>query len=318
MRTTIAFLTLALVPAGPATADDVDPAKQTHKVGDSRTDRTGKTMMWIPPGEFMMGSNRGPDKDERPAHKVTITKPFWMDQKEVTRAEFAACVKAGVCVWALRERKRPIKPKGVGQKANWGLKYCGGKQYRAPGDHPLECVDYHEARYFCETWRGARLPTEAEWEWAGRGGLHGKRFPWGNENPQRTRADFGRYYGTGPVGRYPANGYGLFDMAGSVWEWTEDWYDRRLYKKGEQTDPRGPCAGEMKCPGFKHRTMRGGSWITGSLGMRVTYRNHHKTWNRFSVVGVRCAAPVDPAPPAKTVEGSDGDKPEEPGEPPQE
>ncbi|MFT5433838.1 MAG: sulfatase modifying factor 1, partial [Myxococcota bacterium] len=151
----------------------------------------------------------------------------------------------------------------------------------------------NEARHYCEEWRGGRLPTEAEWEWAGRGGLEGKRYPWGNDRPSRKLAIFGQYYGTKPVGTYPPNGYGLYDMAGNVWEWTDDWYDGRLYRKGAQVDPRGPCPGAARCPGHRHKTMRGGSWITGSLGMRVSYRNHHKTWNRFSVVGVRCAFDVE-------------------------
>ena len=290
----LAFLAFLLSPMGAARADDVEKGPPPRQIGDENVDSTGKNMKWIPSGEFRMGDDRGPDKDERPAHEVRITRPFWMDTYEVTRGEFAACVKAGVCVWPLEKRTRDIKPKGASQKANWGLKYCGGKQFRAPADHPLECVDYHEARYYCEVWRGARLPTEAEWEWAARGGLAGKRYPWGDEVPSRERAHFGQYTGAGKTGRYPPNGYGLYDMAGSVWEWVNDWYDPDAYKKKNREDPQGPCPGKMKCLGHRHRTMRGGSWITGSLGMRVSYRNHHKTWNRFSVVGMRCVRDASP------------------------
>ena len=272
-----------------AIADNLHPEQTPRKAGDTVVDRTGKPMVLIPAGQFTMGDKHDHDRDARGAHKVRITRAFYMDKYEVTRGDFAACVKAGVCFWPLGERTRPITPTGSTQRENWGLKYCGPKMFRAPADHPLTCVDYNEARYYCEAWRGGRLPTEAEWEYAGRGGLEGKQFPWGSEQPTSKLAHFGQYHGTGAVGRYPANGYGLFDMAGSVWEWTNDWYDANYYAHSPVEDPKGECDDAPKCPGHPHRTMRSGSWITGSLGMRVTYRNHHKTWNRFEVVGVRWA-----------------------------
>ncbi len=237
----------------------------------------------------MMGSDRGPDADERPAHKVAITRPFYLDEHEVTRGDYQECVNAGVCVWPLKRRRRPIQPLGRTQRENWGLKYCGAKALRTPRNHPLTCVNYHEARHYCEEWRGGRLPTEAEWEWAGRGGLKKKRYAWGNERPTRKRALYGKYTGTARVGSYPPNGYGLYDMAGNVWEWTSDWYHASYYTRSPYADPTGPCAGKEKCNVSRHRTMRGGSWITGSMGLRITYRNHHRAWNRFTVVGVRCA-----------------------------
>ncbi len=257
----------------------------------SRRDATGKLMVSLPPGVYMMGDNAGPEEDERPAHQVTLTRGFWLDQYEVTRGDFASCVEAGVCFYPRRERQKSLGPLGPTQEDNWGMKYCNQEMPLGPSDHPLTCINYDEARAYCEDWRGGRLPTEAEWEWAARGGLEKKRFPWGGEPPTRARALFGQFDGTKPVGSYAPNGYGLFDMAGNVWEWTSDFYDGALYHKGPQVDPIGPCpSSQPKCPGYFHRTMRGGSWITGSLGMRVTYRNHHKHWNRFSVVGLRCAA----------------------------
>ena len=246
-------------------------------------------MILIPTGQFMMGSDRGPDADERPAHRVAITRPFYLDEHEVTRGDYQECVNAGVCVWPLKRRRRPIQPLGRTQRENWGLKYCGAKALRTPRNHPLTCVNYYEARHYCEEWRGGRLPTEAEWEWAGRGGLKKKRYAWGNERPTRKRALYGKYTGTARVGSYPPNGYGLYDMAGNVWEWTSDWYHASYYTRSPYADPTGPCAGKEKCNVSKHRTMRGGSWITGSMGLRITYRNHHRAWNRFTVVGVRCA-----------------------------
>jgi formylglycine-generating enzyme required for sulfatase activity len=266
-------------------------------LGDSKKDATGKLMLFIPGGELVMGDARGPDDDEQPPHLVRLTQGFWMDQHEVTRGEYQACVKAGRCLWPLRKRKRPIKPLGKTQKDNWALKYCPAKAFRGPPDHPVACLNYNEARWFCDEWRSARLPTEAEWEWAARGGLDRKRYTWGAQNPSHSRAHYGRYTGTGPVGRYPPNGYNLFDMAGSVWEWTSDWYDNQYYQHSPKDDPKGPCAGEALCPGHRHKTMRGGSWITGTLGLRLTYRNHHNPWNRFTVVGVRCVIgqEADPA-----------------------
>ena len=280
-----------LLAAPPYFADDAGhrPPPSRHKVGDKLTDPTGKRMVFIPPGAFTMGRNHGYDKDERPAHPVRLTRGFWLDQTDVTRGEFAASVKAGQCVWPRTRRKNPIRPKPGGSKGNWGQKYCGLAMFWDPPDHPLECVDYNEARFFCEEWRGGRLPTEAEWEWAARGGQDEPKYPWGNDPPSRTLARFGVYSGTVPVASYRPNGYQLFDMAGNVWEWTDDWYDRHYYSRSPEKDPRGPCPGESKCRGFQHRTMRGGGWMTGPTGMRITYRNHHKVWNRFTVVGVRCA-----------------------------
>jgi formylglycine-generating enzyme required for sulfatase activity len=313
------LVALALL-AAPAFADDRPPstpppnaARDSNETGDEddtvpttvrsasipartfvrRSDPTGKVMVQIPAGTFVMGNNSGPEQDERGEHEVTISQPFWMDQYEVTRAEFAACVKAGVCVYPRRERTRPVVPVGVTQKDNWGLKYCGQEMPYGPTEHPLTCVNYDEARFYCEVWRGGRLPTEAEWERAARGGAEQKLFPWGNDPPSKKLALFGQFYGTKPVGSYPPNAFGLYDVVGNVWEWTSDWYDP-VYPRSPQVDPIGPCPSEdARCPGYPHRTMRGGSWITGSLGMRNTYRNHHKHWNRFSVVGVRCTRSLE-------------------------
>lgn len=294
---TVSFASLLLCVAGFGSAQAVVPGAVEESAAapapSVRVDRTGKRMVLIPPGTFKMGDNRGPEDDERPAHQVTLTRGFYLDQYEVTRGDFAACVKAGVCFYPRRERMRPIVPLGPTQKDNWGLKYCNQEMPFGPPEHPLTCVNYDESKLYCEVWRGGRLTTEAEWEWAARGGIEHARFPWGDEPPTRSRALFDQFYGTKPVGNYAPNGYGLYDIAGSVWEWTEDWYDGKLYSKGATTDPKGPCPGELECRGYNHRTMRGGSWATGSLGMRVTYRNHHRGWNRFSVVGVRCAASVD-------------------------
>ncbi len=255
-------------------------------------DKTGKEMVLIRPATFWMGDNKDFDDDARPAHEVRITKPYYLDRYEVTRGDFEKCVKAGKCTWPMGPRKSKIAPRGSTQRDNWGLKYCGAKMYHEPADHPLTCVNFHEAKAYCETWRGGRLPSEAEWELAARGGLDRKRFPWGDDPPTRKLAIYETYRGTMPVGTYPPNGFGLYEMAGNGWAWTADWYSGNYYRKSPKDDPRGPCPPNAeKCEGTQqHRAMRGGSWITGGYGLRVTYRNHHLPWNRFEVVGFRCLA----------------------------
>ena len=234
--------------------------------------------------------------DATPLHRVTLTRGFWLDRTEVTRGEFAACVAAGRCRWPLAARGAPAPVRPGGLAANQANKKCAGKMMRRPDDLPVTCVTYEVARRYCEEWRGGRLPTEAEWEWAARGGLPGRRYPWGDGPPRARRARFGTTRGPVRVGSYPPNGYGLFDMAGNVWEWTNDWYDRRAYRRGDVSDPRGPCGGARVCRGARRRTLRGGGWMSGAGGLILAYRNAHQLKDHYTVVGFRCArdAPSHP------------------------
>jgi len=235
------------------------------------TDQYGVQMKLIPAGEFQMGRESG-ESDEKPVHAVYLD-AFYMDVYEATNARFALCVEGGVCE----------KP---------GCDTYGNSTY---DDHPVVCVDWEQARKYCE-WRGARLPTEAEWEKAARGGLEGKLYPWGDESPVCEKgATNGAKFdddagcnatGTEPVGSYSANGYGLFDMAGNVWEWVWDWYSETYYSSSLSKNPSGPESGS-------YRVLRGGSWYKYWLVVRAAYRHYITPSNRTGDIGFRCAFPQE-------------------------
>jgi sulfatase modifying factor 1 len=228
-------------------------------------------MVYIPAGEFTMGSDRG-EKNEKPVHKVYLG-AYYIDKYEVTVDNYAACVKAGFC-----------------NEPDTG-KYCNrGKSGR--GRHPVNCVDWSQARAYCE-WRKKRLPTEAEWEKAARG-TDGREYPWGSEKASCRYAvmkDGGDGCGmdrTWPVGSKPAGAspYGAMDMAGNVWEWVADWYDNKYYHKSPESNPKGPDSGT-------YRVLRGGSWYYDPGYLRASYRGLLNPSNRYSGVGFRCASSGD-------------------------
>jgi len=234
----------------------------------------------IPGGCFDMGDhfNEG-ETHELPLHQVCITS-FYMDVNEVTNAEYADCVNAGACT-----------PPG-NQAGNTRPWYYGNQTYV---DHPVIYVDWQQAGEYC-AWSGKRLPTEAEWEYAARGGLSGSRY-FDGDNISCSDANYGRYSSsaecwnydgldndTHAVGSYPPNGYGLFDVAGNVWEWTGDWYGETYYSSSPLNDPPGPSSGD-------YRVMRGGCYGngTGSLNrLRVAFRESFPSAQNPSI-GFRCA-----------------------------
>jgi formylglycine-generating enzyme required for sulfatase activity len=210
-------------------------------------------MALIPAGEFWMGSENG-NSDEQPVHKVYLN-AFYMDIYETTNALYEKCVQAKVC--------KPLVSSGQ-------------------ADHPVINVTWDQARTFCE-WRNARLPTEAEWEKAARGGLEGKLYPWGGESPDCQRANFRGCVGdTSQAGSYPANGYGLFDMAGNVWEWVADWYGANYYASSPSEKPAGPDSGDS-------RVVRGGSWYVSANVVRSAVRYAYAPADRSSNLGFRCS-----------------------------
>ncbi len=165
-------------------------------------------------------------------------------------------------------------------------------------DHPIVNVTWEDAKTYCE-WAGGRLPTEAEWEYAARGGQQGLKYPWGNE-VSHEQANYGadkccsglaagrdQWEYTSPVGSFPESEFGLYDMAGNVSEWLADWYDEDYYKNAPIVDPQGPASGEL-------RVLRGGSWVNNPEVLRTSNRFRDQPDLRVSNVGFRCAREVSP------------------------
>lgn len=227
-------------------------------------------MVLIPAGAFQMGGSRY--DNENPIHTVTLN-AFLMDVYEVTNANYANCVAAGKC--------QPPADKSSSTRSD----YYDNEQYV---NYPVLFVSWNGAKTYCE-WRGARLPTEAEWEKAARGGLEGKQYPWGDIAPVCTHdAENGaQFYGcatkdTIAVGSFAPNGYGLFDMAGNTWEWVNDWYDENYYRLSPSFNPLGPIDGDKKA-------LRGGGWHYAFSSLRVAYRGWYDAADR-SATSFRCAA----------------------------
>jgi formylglycine-generating enzyme required for sulfatase activity len=227
-------------------------------------------MARIPAGEFLMGCSPGDAicrSEEKPAHTVWVAE-FWLDATEVTLAAYLGCVKAGKCANLV-----------TGDKCTWGV--AGRDQ------HPVNCVDWHQAKAYCAS-SGKRLPTEAEWERAARGGTGG---PYPGE--LEAIAWYGGNSGgaTHPVGLKQPNAYGLYDMIGNVWEWCADWFGESTYQGSPARSPTGPETG-------KERVVRGGSWNHGAEFLRVSFRGTAPptAGAGYFTYGFRCAASAPPGP----------------------
>jgi sulfatase modifying factor 1 len=310
-------------------------------------------MVWIPGGEFSMGAQDPPDMndtvgmqattDSRPVHRAYVD-GFWMDATEVTNEQFAAFVKATNYVTVAERKPRqedfPTAPPEnltagsvvfsppnhavpLNDHFQW-WSYVDGASWRDPlgpqssikGKErlPVVHVAYEDALAYAQ-WAGTRLPTEAEWEFAARGGLSGQVFPWGNEfkkdghwmaNTHQGHfpdhdAGADTFTGIAPVAQFPPNGYGLYDVGGNVWEWVSNWYRPDYYAQLAETgtvarNPQGPADPfDPSEPGVKKRVHRGGSFLctdqycsryavgTRGKGEGSTGTNH---------LGFRCVKPV--------------------------
>ena len=309
------------------------------------TSKTG--MVSIPGGEFMMGAdNNQADPDEYPKHKV-ILDPFWMDQHEVTNDQFAKFVQStGYITTAERkpdweELKKQLPPdtpkpdesllvasslvfsppsKEVDLNdysqwwswvpgANWKHPEGPGSSIEGKGNYPVIHVSWDDAMAYCK-WAGKRLPTEAEWEYASRGGLINKIYPWGDEHINKGKAkantwegnfpyrntEFDRFSGIAPVQSFPPNAYGLYDMAGNVWEWCSDNYRNDYYQQINKPEgiknPSGPPDSfDPVEPYTPKRVSRGGSFMCNESycsGYRVARRMKSSPDSGMSNLGFRC------------------------------
>ncbi|MCF6199235.1 MAG: formylglycine-generating enzyme family protein [Hyphomicrobiaceae bacterium] len=220
--------------------------------------------VYIPPGTFMMGcaSSTGCMGDEKPVHRVTISKGFYMSKYETTWEQWDACVADGGC------------DNGPVNQADGSCDNDGDGGF-GRGNRPVFNVSWNDAIAYAKwlslkTGQRWSLPTEAQWEYAARAGSKTK-YSWGNsigKNKANCDGCGGRWNGskTSPVGSFPANPFGLHDMQGNVWEWVFDGYG--AYKRGAQTDPKGP-----HWFWISFRTVRGGSWVNYGRSLRSANRN---------------------------------------------
>jgi sulfatase modifying factor 1 len=270
-------------------------------------------------GSFRMGSDDpevNPGDGEGPVREVTLS-PFWISRRTVTNAEFAGFVReTGYRTGAERFgwsyvfasflpahlRRGAQRPEavpwwcGVGN-AFWAAPEGPGSDVDDRLDHPVVHVDHGDALAYC-AWAGLRLPTEAEWEYAARGGLEGKRYAWGDELtpdgrhqcniwqgdfPVRNTVEDG-YRGTAPAESFEPNGFGLYCVAGNVWEWCSDWWATEHPSAGAR-DPQGPADGQV-------RVMRGGSYLCHRSycnRYRVAARTNNDPSSCSGNIGFRCA-----------------------------
>ena len=239
--------------------------------GDGNSGHPPAGMAAIPAGCFDLGDAFGEgDGDELPVHHVCLTSDFYLDVHLVTNAEYQACADAAECT-----------PPGYANS------YTRAAYYRNPAydNFPVIYIDWNQATVYC-AWAGKRLPTEAEWEYAARGGRSGSRYLWGDtiSGADANFWDSGDPWDndTSETGFYAPNGYGLYDMAGNVWEWVNDRYSPSYYSLSPSDDPPGPDTGSS-------RVVRGGSWSVDTINLRVSNRLNYDPAQIGSLLGFRCA-----------------------------
>jgi formylglycine-generating enzyme len=312
----------------------------------TRPDTTTEGMVWIGGSEYLMGGdNDQASPDEYPKHAVKI-KGFWMDATEVTNAQFAQFVAATAYItvaervptWedmkkllppdtprppdsvfvagslVFQKTKNEVNLSDYGQwwafvkAANWRQPQGSGSSIKGQDKLPVVHIAWEDALAYCK-WAGKRLPTEAEWELAARGGQHGKIYPWGNENVDagkpKTNSWQGKFpylnlktdgfEGLAPVKSFAPNGYGVYDMAGNVWEWCFDWYRADYYASFQNQvadNPSGPLSSlDPDEPFTPKRVVRGGSFLCNDgycSGYRVARRMKSSADTGLDHTGFRC------------------------------
>ena len=235
--------------------------------------------VFIPEGAFQMGSNEG-ESHERPVHRVFLNS-FYMDSYPVTNAEYARFL--NVFGNRVENGKKWLDHEGPLSSFLCKVYKKDGRFFAKPGyeNHPVVKVTWYGARAYAR-WAGKRLPTEAEWEKAARGGLEGQKYAYGRCLIVKW-ANVGGFNATTPVGAYPPNGFGIYDVVASVWQWCDDWYDPEYYSKSPYRNPQGPEAGSQK-------VLRGGSWFhKDSWRVAVRLADDPLSRNFCFVTGFRCA-----------------------------
>ncbi len=273
--------------------------KAISELPRTMTGRNGMEMLLVPAGEFQMGSSDGEDGEE-PVHTVYLNS-FYIDKHEVTNAQYRR----------FTQISGHRLPEGEGYvNGEWQHGFMPWRYEKSNNDNqPVVCVSWEDAKAYAE-WTGKRLPTEAEWEKAARGGLVGKKYPWGDKDPDGTQCNFADtntdyawsshasdgYGYTAPVGTYPPNRYGLYDMAGNVWEWCADWYDNGYYANSLRRNPKGPSlTWRSSSKGTEPaRVLRGGSWYDSSQGVSVSTRFWNPPGAKSQLIGFRCVADITP------------------------
>ena len=240
----------------------------------------GTTMLLIPTGTFEMGDSFGEGlPHEQPVHTVTVN-AFYMDATEVTNAAY----------------KQFLDATGHKTPESWD-----DPAFNAP-DQPVVGVAWFDAAAYAQ-WAGKRLPTEAEWEYAARGGRAGVRYPWGDEITHDDANYKGKdgqdiWDGPAPVGSFPQNSYGLYDMGGNVWEWCTDEYDDKFYSVSQENNPIAGKLITFMNDDFANvntrRVMRGGSWSSADHKLRVASRNFLNPQNTSQITGFRCVRTPGP------------------------